>query len=84
MICLPACTAAAVIRSSRHWCMYRFAIRLSLTVLLHRLHVSQQLAYASSSRVHVLSDVYKLKLNDHRCDVHNKPVWRELACVAHT
>ena len=32
----------------------------------------------------VLSDVQKLKLNHHRRDAQNKPVWRELTCVAHT
>ena len=30
------------------------------------------------------SDVQKLKLNHHRRDAQNKPVWRELTGVAHT
>ena len=32
----------------------------------------------------VLSDVQKLKVNHHRRDAQNKPVWRELTCVTHT
>ena len=32
----------------------------------------------------VLSDVQLLKLNHYRRDAQNKPVWRELTCVAHT
>ena len=32
----------------------------------------------------VLSDVHKLKLNHYTRDAQNKPVWRELTCVART
>ena len=55
-------------------------------LLLHG-HVANQNCRSKPGAVWndvVLSDVHNLKLNHYIRDAQNKPVWRELTCVART
>ena len=58
-----------------------------LPKLLLNVQVARQNCHGKARTVWndvVLSDVHKLKLNHYIRDAQNKPVWRELTCVACT